>query len=240
MSVTKPAVLIDLDNTILDFDWAEKRALTAAFREVGIEADPELLARYNAINRLQWELLEDGLLTREQVLLRRFEILFEEKGIRASAAGVGERYEALLADGYHFLPGAEELLQRISGRYRLYLASNGSASVQAARIASSGIGRFFDGIFISEELGADKPTKDYFCRCFAKIPSFDPERALMVGDSLTSDIRGGINAGIRTCWYNPSGRAPDREIRPDYEIRSLGELPPLLERLFYQGEEQDD
>lgn len=240
MPVMKPAVLIDLDNTILDFDWAERRALTTALREVGLEPDPKLLARYNAINRRQWELLEDGVLTREQVLLRRFEILFEEQGIQASAAGVGERYESLLADGYQFLPGAEELLRTLYVRYRLYLASNGSAAVQAARIASSGIGRYFEGIFISEELGADKPSKAYFDRCIAQIPSFDPARALMVGDSLTSDIRGGINAGIRTCWYNPSGRAPDRDIRPDYVIHSLSELPPLLDRLFYQGEEQND
>jgi 2-haloacid dehalogenase len=239
MPLTKPSVFIDLDNTILDFDWAERRALTSAFREVGLKADPELLARYNTINRLQWELLEDGVLTREQVLLRRFQILFEEKGIRASAAVVGERYEALLADGYRFLPGAEKLLRTLFGKYKLYLASNGSASVQEARIASSGIARFFDGIFISEELGADKPSKEYFDRCFARIPSFDPARALMVGDSLTSDIRGGINAGIRTCWYNPHERIPNREIRPDFEIRSLDELSPLLDRLFYQGEEQN-
>lgn len=240
MPVKKPFVFLDLDNTILDFDWAERRALSVAFREVGLDPDPKLLARYNAINRLQWELLEDGILTREQVLLRRFEILFEEHGIRASAAAVGDRYENLLADGYQFIPGAEELLRTLFGRYRLFLASNGSASVQEARIASSGIAKYFEGIFISEELGADKPAKEYFDRCFAQIPGFDPERALMVGDSLTSDIRGGINAGIRTCWFNPSGRIMDREIRPDYEIRSLDKLPLLLDRLFYLGEEYVD
>ncbi len=237
MPMTKPCVFIDLDNTILDFDWAERRALTAAFLEAGIEPEPEVLDRYNAINRLQWELLENGVLTREQVLVRRFEILFAERGIHASAEQVGERYETLLADGFRFLPWAEELLEALHGRYRMYLASNGSASVQAARIASSGIGRFFDGIFISEELGADKPSREYFDRCIARIRGYDPSRALMVGDSLTSDIRGGINAGIRTCWYNPSGRALDRLIRPDFEIRSLTELPPLLERLFDRSEE---
>ena len=233
MPMSLPTIFLDLDDTILDFHWAERRALTTAFRESGIEPDQPLLERYSHINRMQWELLENGVLTREQVLLRRFEILFIEYGIAASAKRMGDRYETLLADGYHFIPGADDMLNSLYGRYRLFLASNGSLSVQTARIESSGIARYFDGIFISEELGADKPSKAFFDRCFAQIPDFDPTRALMVGDSLTSDIRGGINAGIRTCWLNPSEREPGRQIHPDYEIRSLSELPPLLERIFY-------
>lgn len=236
----KPFVFLDLDNTILDFNWAERKALTAALKEAGVEATPELLERYREINRRHWELLEDGVLTREQVLVRRFQSLFEERGIAASAERVGDRYEALLAYGYRFLPGAEELLRILSGKYRLYLASNGSAPVQAARIESSGIRGFFDGIFISEELGADKPSREYFDRCIAQIPGFDPDLAIIVGDSLTSDIRGGINAGIRTCWYNPQGLPLDRDVEPDHEIRSLLELPELLERVFQQGEKHDD
>lgn len=232
MPVKKPCVFFDLDNTLLDFDWAERRALSAAFREQGIEPEPELLKRYNEINRIYWEKLENGLLTRDQVLLQRFQALFLEKGIDAPAETISKRYEELLSFGYRYLPGAEEVLKTLHGSYALYLASNGSAPVQAARIKSSGIGRFFDGIFISEELGADKPTLEYFERCFARIPDFDPACAVMVGDSLTSDIRGGIRAGLITCWYNPSGRKPDRDISPDYEIRTLEELPALLERIF--------
>ena len=105
------------------------------------------------------------------------------------------------------------------------------ASVQHSRIASAGIAPYFKGVFISEEIGAVKPQREYFEACFARIPGFDPARALMVGDSLSSDIRGGINAGIRTCWLNYNNKPGREDIRPDYEIASITELPALLARL---------
>ena len=228
MPVNKPLVFLDLDDTILDFTWAEKRALSIAFREVGLEPTPELLERYHEINISQWELLEEGVLTRDQVLVRRFALLFAERGICHSAELVGERYEFLLRDGHRFIPGAEELLRSLQGRARLFIASNGCAAVQDARIASAGLEKYFEGIFISERLGADKPSAEFFRRCFSAIPDFDPAKAWMVGDSLTSDIRGGRDAGLHTCWFNYRGRPPRGDIVPDYEIRDLAELPPLL------------
>lgn len=226
-----PFLFFDLDNTLLDFNWAEQRALRRAFQEAGLEPTPALLARYHAINIRQWELLEEGALTREQVLVSRFELLFAERGISLSAKAVDDRYEALLAEGHRFVPGAEALLDSLRGRTRMFIASNGCAAVQAGRIASAGIAPYFEKIFISEELGADKPSRAFFQRCFAEIPGFDPAHALMIGDSLTSDIRGGINAGIRTCWFNPQGKPARADIVPDFEIRALAELPALLERL---------
>ena len=228
MPVKKPFVFLDLDDTILDFTWAEKRALSIAFQEIGLEPAPELLERYHEINISQWELLEQGVLTREQVLVRRFALLFAERGISHSAEEVGERYEFLLREGHRFIPGAEELLRSLQGRARLFIASNGCAAVQDARIASAGLAPFFEGIFISERLGADKPSAAYFRRCFAAIPDFDPAEAWMVGDSLTSDIRGGRDAGLRTCWFNRLGRPPRADIVPDFEIRELSELESLL------------
>ena len=145
----KPCLFFDLDDTILDFHWAEHRALTRTFREVGLEPDQALLDRYSDINRSQWELPERGLLSREQVLIRRFELLFVERGICADAATVSRRYEELLADGYRFMPGARELLEGLQGKARLFLASNGCAAVQLARIESSGIEPYFEDVFIS-------------------------------------------------------------------------------------------
>ena len=228
----KPQIFFDLDDTILDFHWAEHRALSRTFREAGLEPGPELLDRYSVINVSQWELLELGELSRDRVLVRRFELLFAEFGLTLSAEAISRRYEELLKDGYRFLPGAEELLRSLRGKARLFLASNGSAAVQAARLASSGIAPYFEGIFISEEIGADKPSTEYFRRCFRRIPDYDPSLALMVGDSLSSDIRGGIRAGMRTCWLNPSGRPARAELRPDFESRRLSELPALLRTLF--------
>ena len=172
----RPAIFLDLDDTILDFHWAEKRALSATLQHAGVDPTEELLRRYSDINRSQWELLEEGRLTRDQVLVKRFEILFAERGIEASAPAVRDEYEYRLSLGHRFLPGAEEMLRAMQGSFSLYLASNGSASVQEARIASSGIRPFFEDIFISEELGADKPSAEYFRLCFARIPDFEISR----------------------------------------------------------------
>ena len=232
MKSPRAFVLLDVDDTILDFRKAEAVALSKALAERKIEPTPAIIERYSQINKSQWELLEEGRLTREQVLLRRFELLFEELGLDLSPERMRDRYEHYLAVGHYFVPGAPELLRELYGKYALYIVSNGTASVQAGRLASAGIENFFEGIFISQEIGCNKPEQAFFERCFARIANFDPRRAMIVGDSLTSDIRGGRNAGILSCWYNPRGSAPRQDIRPDYEIQSLAQLPALLDSLF--------
>ena len=221
-------IFLDLDDTILNFTAGEAKALTQALRESGIEPTRAVLDRYHLINIAHWELLEEGRLTREEVLVRRFEQLFRELGIPHSGAAVNDRYEHLLSLQHDFIPGAEQLLKDLTPRYDLYLASNGVAAVQHPRLDASGIRPYFKGIFISEEIGADKPSKAFFDACFATIPSFRQEDAVMVGDSLTSDIRGGRNAGLRTVWFNPHGKEPRPDMRPDYTIHALSELPTLL------------
>ncbi len=228
-------VLLDVDNTILDFQTAEASAISKTLRDLGVEPTEAVIRRYSEINLSQWELLEEGLLTREQVLVRRFELLFAELGVRASGKRARDIYEDSLCIGHWFLPGAEELLRELYGRYRLYIVSNGTGKVQEERLKSAGIGKYFEEVFISEQIGANKPDRVFFDRCFARIPGFDRSRALVVGDSLTSDIRGGINAGVRTCWFNPAGKPGRPDIVPDFEIRALSELPTLLDRLFTQN-----
>jgi 2-haloacid dehalogenase len=131
--------------------------------------------------------------------------------------------------GHWFLPGAEEAVEALSKKYKLYLASNGTAKVQAGRLKSANISRFFEEVFVSQELGANKPSLEYFEKCFARIPGFDKRKAMIVGDSLTSDILGGQNAGIATCWVNPKHKAGREDIRVDYEIEALSQLEDLLE-----------
>lgn len=224
-------VFLDLDDTILDFARAEAEALRKTLAEMDAPADSGVLSRYHAINAAQWELLEEGILTRQQVLVGRFDILFKELGLDRSAERTCERYESHLAEGHWFIPGAEALLEALFPRYDLYLASNGAPEVQHRRMESAGISRYFRKMFISQELGADKPSPAFFEKCFSAIPGFSRETALIVGDSLTSDIRGGKNAGIRTCWFNPHKRPSRPDIVPDYEITALEQLPPLLETL---------
>ena len=229
---TRPVVLLDLDNTILDFSTAERHALGRAFAALGLPFDDAVAARYHVINNRHWEMLEDGILTRAEVLVKRFEALFRELGVTADANATQALYESMLAEGHWFMPGAEALLESLGGRARLFICSNGVQFVQDGRIASAGIAPYFEKIFISEHMGANKPEKRFFDRCFAEIPDFDRGRALILGDSLTSDIRGGLNAGILTVWYNPKGRENAGPVRPDYEIRALSEFPGLLGRIF--------
>ena len=228
----RPIVLLDLDNTILDFNHAERIALGRAFVTLGLAMNDEIAARYNKINIRHWEMLEDGILTREQVLVQRYETLYRELGIDGDAVRTQELYENFLAEGHWFMPGAEELLRSISGKYRLFICSNGTQSVQDGRIASAGIAPYFEKIFISEHMGGNKPEARFFENCFREIPDFDRKRTIILGDSLSSDIRGGKNAGILSCWYNPWGKANTGMIVPDYEIRNLAECEALLRIVF--------
>ena len=229
---TRKKLLFDLDDTILDFRTAERTSIRLTFEAFSIPADEAVLRRYSEINVGCWQRLERGTMTREEVLVGRFELLFRELGIAASARAVQDHYEALLESGHYFVPGAPELLEELYPRYELYLISNGNLRTQEGRLKSAGISPFFKGIFISEVIGVNKPAKAFFDACFTAIPGFRREDALIVGDSLSSDILGGINAGVRTCWFNPNGIPLSGSVRPDYEIHALGELPALLEEIF--------
>ena len=222
------AILLDLDDTILDFGKAEAAAISKTFVDLGIEPTEALLRRYSEINLSQWEAMERGELTRERVLLRRFELLFEELGFETDIQACEDRYRAYLGVGHYFIEGAEELLAYLAPKYRLYIASNGVAETQYSRLKSAAIGHYFDEIFISETTGFHKPEKGYFDYCFARIPNFDPSRTLMIGDSLTGDILGGNNAGIHTCWFNPKHKPRRADIVPTYEVHSLSELKNFL------------
>ena len=224
-------LFLDLDDTILDFHKAERIAIAKTIREFGLEPTEEVLHRYHLINKWHWEQLELGTMTRDQVLENRFGALFAEFGVEADKAACARTYEKNLSIGHYFLPGAEEAVERLSKKYRLFLASNGTASVQKGRMTSANLYRFFERSFVSQEIGHNKPSKEYFEAAFAMIPGFDKSKCLMVGDSLTSDIRGGINAGIKTCWVNPNHLPRRPDITPDFEIEYLHQLDNLLESL---------
>ena len=223
-------LFLDLDDTILDFHKAERIAISKTIREFGVEPTEDILNLYHGINKWHWEQLEQGKLTRAEVLVNRFGVLFERLGLEVDAPQCAKTYEYNLSQGHWFLPGAEEAVDALSKKYRLFLASNGTAVVQKGRMTSANLYRFFETVFVSQEIGHNKPSKEYFEACFARIPGFDREKAVMVGDSLSSDIRGGINAGIKTVWVNP-GHLDCGDIRPDYEIASISQLEALLEDL---------
>lgn len=227
----KRFVFLDLDDTIFDFHKAERIALSKTLETLGLQPEPAVLARYSEINAEQWRLLERGELSREEVKERRYRLLFEEFGMEISPVLTARTYERNLSIGHYFVEGAEALLETLSRTFRLFLVSNGSSDIQRSRIGSSDIPAYFEKIFISEEVGFNKPDVRFFDAVFAEIPDFDRAQAVIVGDSLSSDIRGGKNCGITTVWFNPSGKGAPDDVQPDHTISRLCELPLLLARL---------
>ena len=224
-------LFIDLDDTILDFKAQEDAAIVKTLQAFGIEPTEEIIARYSKINKDLWAQMEKGEIDRQQVLFGRFQILFDELDTDADWEKAALGYMENLSEGHYFLPGAEEALASLSKKYRLFITSNGTAKVQNKRLDSAGIRKYFEAIFISQDIGINKPDKGFFKYCFAHVPGFDPTKAMIVGDSPSSDITGGQNAGISTCWINPKHRAYSRPNKPDYEIEDLTQLEALLEKL---------
>ena len=224
-------VLFDLDDTLFDFHKAEKIALTKTLVHFGIDPTEETLALYSTINAAHWKRLELGEISREEVKVGRYRELFKTIGVECDPVKATAYYESMLAIGHYFMPGAPELLGELYRKYILYIVSNGTAKVQEGRIGSSGIAKYMDGIFISQILGANKPDKQFFDICFAEIPDFSLSETVIIGDSLSSDIKGGINAGITTVWFNPKGIENDSDIKPDYTIKELSEVPGLLSQI---------
>lgn len=221
-------VFIDLDNTLFDFYASEEAVLGSALAAHGIAPTAENKALYQRINHKQWQLLEEGAISIDEVGVRRFALLVDALGAAANPRALSETYEAMLIEDVHFMPGAQELLETLSSRYRLYLVTNGMASVQYGRIAHAGIGRYFTKLFVSSDLDAVKPSNTFFDKCFAQIPDFHPKRAAIIGDGLGSDIRGGIGAGLYTIWYNHTGMTNDLPWQADAEVRHLNEVPAIL------------
>lgn len=222
-------LLFDLDNTLFDFDKAEANALSKALKDAGIKVTDEIISCYNKINLAQWKLLEQGRMTRKEVKIRRFKLLFQKFNIHANPKEVAKNYQNYLGQGHYFIEGAEEVIEKLSKKYRIYLVTNGTLSVQRGRLKSSGIEKYLKGVFISEEVGYNKPSIEYFNKCFEQIPNFKKENTVIIGDSLTSDIQGGKNAGIKTIWFHrPQDRTKNPEPKPDYEIQSLKSLLEML------------
>ena len=225
-------ILWDVDATLLDFHAAEKAAILKLFRQFHLgECTEEMLQRYANINRGYWERLERGELTRDQVLVGRFQEFFEKEELDVSAApAFNEAYQSSLGDTIVYRDDSYHIIKSLRGKVKQYVVSNGTIVAQEKKLRLSGLGELMDGVFLSEELGIEKPNKAFFDKVFKEIGDMDRDTVLIVGDSLTSDIRGGNNAGIRTCWYNPGNAALIEGVHVDYEIMDLHEVYDLLKK----------
>ena len=219
------ALLMDIDDTLFDFQTSSQNALSIAFRSFALPFTQEMWARYRALDMDFWQRFERGAITKEALYVERFRVFFAEYGLKADPAAFNAAYFRELGAQRNFMPHCLELLQALHGKYLVVIVTNGDTYAQERRIELSGMAQYFDYVFISEQLGTKKPEKDFYDQVFARI---GPERratALMVGDSLSSDMQGGRNAGIATCFY---GKKENADSRCDYVIEDLLDLLPIL------------
>ncbi len=223
-------VLWDIDGTLLDFQVAEKHAIHACFEKLGLgECTDAMLEDYIEINAGYWRGLERGELTKPQVLVGRFEEFFGKYGIDVAAApAFNEEYQIRLGDTICFCENGLETVKELKGQVLQYAVTNGTKTAQERKLTESGLEKLLDGVFISEIIGIEKPMEGFFDKVFQEIGDFRKEEMMIVGDSLTSDIQGGNNAGIVTCWYNPAGKERPANLRVDYDIRDIGEVARIV------------
>lgn len=229
-------ILWDIDGTLLDFEAAEKAAINQCFASHGMgECTEEMLKRYSVINRKYWEALEKGEMTKPEILVGRFREFFEGEGLPTEKAeSFNEEYQVRLGDTIVFRDNGYELVQKYKGQLKQCAVTNGTKVAQDRKLKNSKLDKLFDGIFISDVLGVEKPNVAFFDKVFEAIGTYDKSEVIIVGDSLTSDIRGGNNAGILTCWYNPkktehtNGQSGTSDVHIDFEISNLWELEEIL------------
>ncbi len=221
------SLFLDLDNTLLDFYKAEAVAVKKVLEQYSLPNDDSAIKTYSDINRDYWEQFERGEIPKSAIFEGRFVTLLEVFGEERNVSDISRDYCANLSEGYFKMDGADDILTYLKQKgYKLYATTNGLASTQFKRIKNSGLGAYFDKIFISEDAGHQKPEKEYFDYVIANIPEKDNSKMLIVGDSQSSDILGGMNSGIDTCWFNPNNDSPKYESK--FEIKNLYELKNIL------------
>jgi 2-haloacid dehalogenase len=220
-------LLFDADNTLFDYDQAEATALANSFRQFGLNLDQATGAQYRTINAKLWQDYELGHITQQALRVERFRRLFTEAGLALDAAAFSRQYLLNLSQAGQLLEGAEALIRELAAKYRIAIITNGIADVQRPRLENSPIHEFVEAFVISEELGVAKPDPAIFDAAFALMGWPEKTAVLIIGDSLSSDMQGGLNYGIDTCWYNPDNKPASLPVT--YKIQRLEELHTILE-----------
>ena len=224
------SIFWDVDNTLLDFPYSQRHALKTSLEAFGYEMTEEMLERYSAINESFWKRLELGEITQKEMLPGRFIQLFQEFHITGvEVEDFRAIYQRELGSVYCYKDDSLSVCQKLHTQVKQYVITNGVSATQRNKLKLSGLADLMDGIFISEEIGTPKPHREFFERCLEQVEEKDKSRILIVGDSLSSDIKGGVLAGLPTCWYRPEGTPNPTEYRPDYEISDLHEIFSILE-----------
>ena len=223
-------VLFDIDGTLLDFDKAERVGMKETLTRFGLRNDDEIINSYNEINVSHWKMFEKGELSLEDLLVKRHEVLFARYGLKQDAAKFNDYYESRLKNCSYLVEHALEVLDYVKSKScEMAIVTNGIYETQTNRIILSNLNEYFQHVYISEKIGYSKPQKEIFEHIFKDLGGdIKKENALIVGDSLTSDIRGGNNFGIDTCWVNPKKLENDLDVKVDYEVQSLLQLKNII------------
>lgn len=221
------SIFFDLDDTLLDFKAAEKAAVRKVLERNGLPSSEEAVKKYSQINQSYWEKFERGEIPKSAIFAGRFQSFLDFYGYSGDAAAISKEYSGGLSLEHQTVEGAHEIVKLLKSRgYKVYATTNGLSSTQYRRIEESGLGVLFDGVFVSEDAGHQKPEKEYFDYVISNIPEKNKDKMLIIGDSPSSDILGGINSGIDVCWYNPSCKKTEYEIK--YEVKKLLEIADIL------------
>lgn len=223
-------LLWDIDGTVLDFIAAESCAIKSLFKKYNLgECTDEMVSLYSEINTKYWKKLEKNEITKPEVLTGRFREFFEIFGIDTSIINsFNSDYQLALGDYIIYVDNAKDILLSQKGKYVLCAVTNGTKKAQDKKLHTSGLDEIFDEIFISENVGYEKPNKEYFDFVFKSLDITDKREVLIIGDSLSSDMKGGFNAGIDTCWFNPSHNPNTLGIPVTYEIDTFDKLEDIL------------
>ncbi|MFP4012114.1 MAG: YjjG family noncanonical pyrimidine nucleotidase [Spirochaetaceae bacterium] len=224
-------VLLDADGTLFDYDRAEAYALETTCKELGLHYEPKRdLPTYRQINDAMWRAFERGEIDPDALKTRRFADTLEAMGQSDAVRPeeMADRYLEHLAEGSFLIPGVLPMVRELSRLARLAVITNGLARVQRSRFSRSGLAHYVDHLVISDEVGSQKPQPGIFEVALSPFGEVARKEVLIVGDSLTSDIEGGVRYGIDTCWYNPEGRANPNGPHPTYEVRRLDEIPGVV------------
>lgn len=221
-------VLFDADNTLFDFDAAEHLALGETLERFGIPVTGENRAAYLAINRALWAACDRGEVERDALVVERFVRLLDRLGLEGDAAAMNDCYLDRLATHGRLLDGAEELCAALAPHCTLAIVTNGVTKAQKGRYGRSPVKRYIPHLFISQEMGVQKPQREFFDRALSALDVTDPRKAVVVGDSLSADIQGAVNAGLDSIWYDPKGLPAPATPAPTYIACSFGEIKALI------------
>lgn len=222
------AIFLDVDNTLLDFNEEARNSMKASLRELALPWDDRIFPVFQQINDELWHRIEQGQLTKEGLRQLRWTLIFRELSIPADGVAFEDRFLHYLAQSACPIAGAHELLEYLYPRYPLYVVSNAPYEQQLRRLTRSDMFRYLQDMFISERIGFSKPSRPFFDACFQALPHILPEEAMIIGDSLTADIQGGIAYGMKTCWYNPQNLPVPQDMPMDYIVHSLCEIQNIL------------